>query len=199
MVARQRVIGEGTIVITYARGAAGALVGLVLALLPAGAGAQMPMSDQTTLTPAIVESFIASYPVVRETTDSLSQQYGIGDSGDDPSSAWQAWLGVGAAQGALNAACQSYGFQDFGQWVGTFVSIATAYAFAKEGQDTNAEMQQALADIQNSPNLSDAQKAMMVQQMQAVMGMMGIIMPPQENVDAVRPYIDQLTVLFDEA
>jgi hypothetical protein len=179
-------------------GAIGAVVVVACAaLLSTNAEAQMPTADRL-LTPAVVEAFISSYPVVKQTTDSLSQQYGI-DAGDEDPSAWQAWAGVAAAQGALNAACQGYGFSDFSDWVQVFVSVATAYAFAKEGPGTNAEMTNSIAEIQNNPSLSDAQKQMLIQQMQAVMGMMNMIMPPQQNLDAVAPYADQLAALFDDA
>jgi hypothetical protein len=86
-------------------GAVVAAVTVVLAVGPGAALAQMP--NQVPLTPAIVEAVIASYPVVKQTADDLSTQYGdVGSGGNDPGSAFAAWLAVGGAMGALNGAVQ---------------------------------------------------------------------------------------------
>ena len=181
------------------RGLVAAITLFLTALMAAVASAQMPTTaNQVPLTPALVEAFIASYPEVRASADGLSDQYGV-DAGDDdnPSTGWQAWLAVTGAQNALNAACQNYGFQDFQQWLQVFVAIGTAYAFV-QGGGMDAQMSQAAAQIQNSPGLSQAQKDMMIQQMQAAMGVVNAMMPPQGNLDAVTPYMPQLAVLFDD-
>ena len=172
----------------------------VTAVFAGNAGAQVPTTAQVALTPEIVGAFVASYPDVRGTADNLSDQYGV-DVGDDPDPAvaWQGWLAVTGAQGALNAVCQSYGFADFQQWLQVFTSVATAYAFATGGGDMNAQMTAALAQIQNDPNIPEAQKQLMIQQMQASMGVVAAIAPPQQNIDAVTPYVDQLAVLFEDA
>jgi len=179
---------------------AAAIVVALTSVFGSQAAAQAPTVEQVALTPEIVEAFIASYPDVRQTADGLSAQYGVdvGD-GDDPSTAWQAWLAVTGAQNALNAVCQNYGFTGFQQWLQVMVSVATAYAFATGGGDVPGEMAAAIQQIQDDPNMTEAQKQMMMEQMQASMAMMGAIMPPQQNIDAVTPYVDQLAVLFDDA
>lgn len=172
-----------------------AIVVILATPLVERAGAQ---SMQTPLTPQIVEAFIASYPQVKETATGLSQQYGVDTGGADVSAVWQAWLAVTAAQGALNAACQSYGFDSFASWISTLTSIATAYAFAREGGGVNDQMATAIANIQNNPNVPEAQKQAMIQAMQASMGALGAIMPSPENVEAVMPRLAELAVLFDD-
>jgi hypothetical protein len=72
-------------------------------------------------------------------------------------------------------------------------SVATAYGFAKEGDKMNAGMADAVKQIQDNKSLSDDQKKMMLQQLQAPIAAMA---PPPGNVDAVKPYLDQLAVVF---
>ena len=59
----------------------------------------------------------------------------------------------------------------------------------------NAGMANAIKQIQDNDSLSADQKKMMLQQMQAQMGSMAS-MAPAANIDAVKPYVDQLAVLF---
>ena len=82
--------------------------------------------------------------------------------------------------------------------VGVVISSSlTAYAFAKEGGGIDAGMDQALAEIQNNPSIPEAQKKMLIEQMKMASGAMSAIRPPQENIDAVTPYLEQLKPLFD--
>ena len=50
----------------------------------------------------------------------------------------------------------------------------------------------AVKQIQHNKSLSDDQKKIMLQQLQASMGSIGAMAPPPGNVDAVKPYLDQL-------
>ena len=177
-------------------GTLAAAVTMVAAVGPGTALAQMP--NQVPLTPAIVEAVIASYPVAKQTADDLSTQYGdVGSGGNDPGAAFAAWLAVGGAVGAMNGAVQPYGFADYQTWVGTLTSVIFAHTFAAEGGNMDAQMAEAIAQIQNNPNLSDAQKEMMLQQMQASMGAVAMMRPSPENVDAVAPYADQIAAMLD--
>lgn len=183
------------------RGLLAAVVSLTVAWsvsLPGVARAQM-MSG-VPLTPAIVEAFIASYPSVNATGEELNQQYGgTASGGDDPASAYQGLLAYTAATGAMNSAVQAYGFADFQSWLQVLTSVATAYAFlGEEGQGMDSQMAEAMAGIQSNPNLTAAQQQMMMQQLQLSMGMIAAMAPPQENIDAVAPYADQLAALFDD-
>ena len=173
-----------------------AAVVAVVAVGPGTARAQMP--NQVPLTPAIVEAVIASYPVVKQTADDLSAQYGdVGPGGNDPGAVFGAWLAVSGAMGALNGAVQPYGFADYQTWIGTVTSVVTAHAFAAAGGNMDSQMAEAIAQIQNNTSLSDAQKEMMLQQMQASMGAVAMMRPSQENVDAVAPYADQIEAMLD--
>ena len=153
---------------------------------------------QVNLTSASVQAFIASYPGVKATAAKLQKTYGspgAGQSGD-PAAAWGAWLAVSAAQGALDASVKAHGFDSFASWMEVLTSVATAYGFAKGGDQISAGMASAAKQIEDSKTLSDDQKKMMMQQLQASMGSISAAAPPQGNIDAVQPYLDQLAALF---
>jgi len=152
--------------------------------------------DPVILTPDAVATFITSYAAVKQGADDVGKRFGVAEDGATPSDMWGAWFGVTAAWGEMNALVAPYGYPDFLTWLKTTMSVAMAYTFAKEGGEMDANMAQALALIENNPSLSDDQKKMMADQMQASLGVLGAIRPPQENVDAVKPYLDQLATLF---
>lgn len=170
-----------------------AAAGLALVAFIVPASAQMP---QVELTSATVEAFIASYADVKATADKLRDQYG--DQGSaDATSMWTAWMAVGGAQGALDQAVKAHGFDNFQSWVGVMTSVGMAYGFAKDGGQIDANMAAAVKQIQDNPDLTDDQKKMMVQQITASMGAVAAIKPPQANIDAVTPYVDRLTEVFN--
>jgi hypothetical protein len=170
-----------------------AIAALALAAFVLPASAQMP---QVALTSATVEAFIASFNDVTSTADKLKEQYGDVGSGGDATSTFTAWLAVGQAQGALDQAVQAHGFDNFQSWIQVLTSVGMAYGFAKDGGQMDTGMAEAVKQIQDNPDLSDDQKQMMMQQIQASMGAVAAIRPPQGNIDAVTPYIDQLTTVF---
>ena len=179
--------------ITFIRRFVVAVATVAFATCIVPASAQMP---QVELTSATVEAFIASFGDVKTTADQLKQQYGDPASGGDAMSGWTAWMAVGGAQGALDQAVQSHGFDNFQSWIQVLTSVGMAYGFAKDGGQVDAGMAAALKQIQDNPDLTDDQKKMMVQQMTASMGAVAAIKPPQGNIDAVTPYLDQLTEVF---
>lgn len=96
----------------------------------------------------------------------------------------------------MDAAVRPYGFKSFKVWLDDTINIAMAYAFASHGAEMDAGMAQAAEQIKNNPSLSDAQKQMMLQQMQASMGSVNATRPPQGNIEAVKPYANQLASFF---
>ena len=176
-----------------------ALVAVGVFAVSASAAQAQGMPQSIPLTPQSVEGVIASYPGVRAAADALQAQYGdVGDDDGDVASAFSAWAAVSDAQGQLNAAVQPHGFPDYMTWVQTLSSVAIAYAYVREGGNMDDQTSQAVQAIQNNPNLSAAQKEMMMQQMQAMMGAIDSMRPPQGNLDAVSPYVGQLQQLFED-
>lgn len=159
---------------------------------PMAPAAQMP---QVPLNKTIIESFIASYPTVKTTADAVSKKYNIKTQGAQ-ASGWGAWMGASGAWGEMNAVVKPFGFDTFQTWLNATISIAMAFAFAKDGGQMDKQMADAMAKVQSDPNIPPAQKQMIMQQIQASAGSMGAIKPPQANLDAVKPYLAQLTPLL---
>jgi hypothetical protein len=154
-------------------------------------------TSDMTLTADVVQNFAASHADIRTKADELSATYSVPEGGS-ATAAWQAWMGVGGAKAELDGAVAAHGFTDFGAWLQAFSSIARAYAFAKDGGALDNDMAQALAQIQNDPNIPKAQKDMLLQQLQASAGAISSMRPSQENIDAVAPYVGQLSVVFED-
>ena len=81
----------------------------------------------------------------------------------------------------MDTVVKPYGFKNFKAWLDDTISIAMA-----------AGTTQAVEQIKNNPSLSDAQKEMMLQQMEASMGSVSAMRPPQGNIDAVKPCATEL-------
>jgi hypothetical protein len=95
---------------------------------------------------------------------------------------------------------KSYGYKDIPDWAMKTWTIAMSYAGLKLDKDTNPALQQALDDIKNDESLTEEQKAMAIQQMEAVMSAMGSYGAEgnEANMAVVKPYIEQLDAVFDE-
>jgi hypothetical protein len=177
----------------FARPLLGALVGFVIA---SASHAQVAALPQIELTPETVGKFVASYPAVKAKGEELQTQYGLPAdlSGTD---AWRAWAGVGGAKSQLDGVVGRYGFSDFSNWLGTLSATARAFAFAQSGSDLDSKMAEALTRIENDPDIPEGQKELMRQQLKHSAAAIAAMKPPQQNIDAVKPYADQLGRLFD--
>ena len=180
--------------------------GLAIALLGAGmigasavigkTGAAAQMTEDVALTGDMVENFIKSYPEVKAASEGIAQKYNL-DTGGEGAGAWAAWATATAAWGELDGVASSYGFDGFKQWLQVTMSIAKAYAFAEEGGGIDAGLAQAMEEIKTNPNIPEAQKKMLIEQMGGSMAAVGGMRPSQENIDAVAPYAGQLKALFE--
>lgn len=96
----------------------------------------------------------------------------------------------------LEGIVQEHGFSDLQQWSRTGDRIFRAWmAIEMQEQEPQAqrEIAAAMAEIDNSPHMTDAEKA----QMRAMMGgalsaMESAGSAPQEDLDAIRPHLDEL-------
>jgi len=161
------------------------------------AGAAQEGTASPLLTPATVEGFIASYPEVKARADELREQFDVPDQSSG-AAAWRAWADNEEARGKLDALVQAHGFQDFPSWVRVLSVTAQAYAFTESGEDFDARLSDALARIENDPNTSESQREMMRQQLQHSADAIAAMKPSQENIDAVKPYVEQLGQLFED-
>ncbi len=98
---------------------------------------------------------------------------------------------------------QQHGFEGVEQWSRIGDRILNAYVARQMGaqsKEVRQEMQQALAEIENNPNMTEAQKEQMRSMLAgAVSSVEAMTDVPQEDVRAIEPYMNQLNrTLQDE-
>ena len=163
-----------------------------LAVSPAVAQAQVELTED------MVKNLIASYPGVMEKADALQKKYGDANaSTQDPSAALMALMVYGDAAAELNGVVTPFGFTDYMNWIQVLSAVATTYAYYKDG-GIDSQMADAVKEIENNPNMTDAQKKVMLDQMKAASASMDAMRPPQASVDAVNAHITELDALFNQ-
>jgi hypothetical protein len=109
------------------------------------------------------------------------------------------------AKGAVkefDALVAQYGFSSFGAWLTVYYSTAMAYGFADPKNDLpqlEARLLRSLAAIQQNPKLSDEDKAKYTAAAREFLASYIALRPPPGNIEAVRPYQDQLRGLLGDA
>ena len=96
----------------------------------------------------------------------------------------------------LESMVQNHGFKNLNEWATTGDRIYSAWiAIEMEGQSPalRTEMQNALAEIENNPNMSAQQKAQMRAMMEAGLGFaQQASAAPSADIDAVKPHLGAL-------
>lgn len=171
-----------------------AAIGLIVWMTGSTALAQ---GEAVSLEGATVENFIESYDAVRETAGELSAQYDQSE-GSSVIGGWHGWMGEGGARSDLDDTVDAYGFADFGAWVEVLSAIARSYAFVTEFEEADIQISAAQERVQGDPNISEAEREMMLQQLEHTAKTIALMRPAQENIDAVKPHLAELAGFFEE-
>ncbi len=155
------------------------------------------MTQSVALNSDTVGRFVASFPEVRALSETLEQEFDVPRS-DSATENLGAFMQYQGAMARMNSIVGQHGFSSFMDWMQVMSSVVSAYTFAREGGGVDDQMAQAIAQIESNPNLTEAQKNMMRQQMAAASQSLTAIKPPQENIDAVSPYAEELKALFED-
>lgn len=106
------------------------------------------------------------------------------------------------AYSRLEELARDHGFSNLEEWASTGDRVFQAWmAIEMEQQNPAArqEMNAALAEIENNPDMTAEQKAQMRAMMESAMGaMQSASNAPPEDVEAVRPHADALRRLSDD-
>jgi hypothetical protein len=171
-------------------------VALIVATVPAAAQMGMPGEEQHLLTEEEVVAFIESYPEISVALETIEERYDLPDEeADSPADAMAAMGVYQEAMGELDAIVIPYGFEGFLHWTQVFSAIAVAYAYAMNG-GMDAQMAEALAAIENDPNIPEDQKEAMRQMFAGQAAMLAASAPPQENIDLVSENIEALDAIM---
>jgi hypothetical protein len=148
----------------------------------AQAPAGPPGFVEVPLTEAMIQSFIATYPMVKATTATIIARYNVtaAASLDDDT----ARLTLNAARNQLNAAVAIYGgYTDYEAWT----NIAMSVAFAVEragGRPVDPKIARLGTPVPGTGALP------------LPVPPAAALPPPAANVDAVRPYVAELQALL---
>lgn len=162
-------------------------------------GGTQSVPEQVPLDADRIERALASMPAMKEVRDGLEEKHGDLPEGGGPMGALQGLITNRAAMAEINAVVADYGFDDAVDWYQSVYSVMIAGVFAKDAEMMGqlSEMEAALDEIRNS-DMPQNQKDMLLQQMQAGMGMLLAMKPSEENLAAVRPYLDQIERVMEE-
>lgn len=103
--------------------------------------------------------------------------------------------------GEFSTIIAGHGFSNADRWgtLGDRVMKAYMTLELSEHGDPKAEMAETMAELQNNPHMSDAQKQQMMAMMQGSMMMMDLMAnAPPEDVEAVRPHKSLLRNAFSD-
>jgi hypothetical protein len=184
---------------------------LFLTLLTAGAVARAevapqareaaPPIAQAALNEDIVARFLASYPEVAEIAKKHDRDEIASRSTETRLKAIGALPELREAESELKDAIIRRGFDDVAQWSAVGQSVVLAYSYARAGRkpgEARSQMAEAVARIENSPHVSDADKKRFVALMQDSLGFVGAIEPPASNIEVVARMGDAVGAVLDQ-
>lgn len=177
--------------------AAALVLGVGLLLASAPAQAQLAAGSNYVLTPQIVENFISSYGPVRQRAEELGDENQSLPDDASPVDTFSAYLGAQGAMNELNGVTNQYGFSDFHDWLNAMSAIVSAYTFVQDGGGMDAQMAQAIAQVQNNPNMTQQQKDAILAQLGVATQSINAMRPSQENLDAVTPYANEIETMLE--
>jgi hypothetical protein len=155
---------------------------------------QRPYTE-VTLTPAVIQTFIQTYPVIRPQVETIGKKYNVAANRSAPDGGLGAYATATAASAEMNAAVAPHGYADFRAWINTTMTIMFATQWAVGGAQLDAMLNQSPRALPPGANLIPgfAQQQQQIQQGTAALAAMK---PSQASIDAVRPYVPQITPLL---
>jgi hypothetical protein len=159
-------------------------------------------AKQVTLTPKLVEQFIASFPPLVELADQLDDSHPLPPTTDEEEEGPE-YLLVDHLRNPqdlaqIREALAKYGFSTYAEWanVAHSVSIAADAAEPTAGPSDLADQKaQALAAIDKNESLTPAQKASRRQDVEDQFAALEEFIPLPGNVVVVKPYLDRIRAL----
>lgn len=107
------------------------------------------------------------------------------------------------AYGRLEDLVQDSGFNNLNEWAAIGDRIYGAWMaieMADQNPEANQEMQSAMAELENDPNMSDQQKAQMRSMMEAALGVTKMASEASPaDIEAVKPHVKALQAVTNDA
>ncbi len=176
-------------------------VALALGLsMPSMAQAQSSTSDagvaemQVTLTPDMVQRFIASWPDFRALGDKLAENRGVDPAAGTPTGAFAAWAKEADAKAEIDAVVAKHGFATLEDWIRAADSVMLAFSYDEE-ELSDERLAEILAEIETSPQVPPDQKAAAAEQVREYFAAARVLKPLPGNAETIEPFLDELAIV----
>lgn len=166
-----------------------------------------PLTFSQSLSESDVQAFIRSMQAMQPLQDKYQDVFDAEDN-DSDNIDFSRLMSDGIrrmkghpAYNEVESLVKQQGFSNIENWASIGDKVVQAWFALEMGAQSpqiQAEMNAAMAEIENNPNMSEAQKAQMRAMMQQGMSAMATgASAPEANKNAVRPYMDQLKAVMD--
>lgn len=160
----------------------------ILLVLPLTARAE----EEAALTKEQILGFVDSLPEMRAVGEAQeAEEMTPPPSPGGPLGGALAYMKGSQARGAFEAVAGRHGFSDLDAWAGIGTRVMMSYAMLESGttpEEMTAQVEAFRAQVDSDPNMSEQQKAMLMQHFAASGGAMLSHIPSRQDVEAVRPY-----------
>lgn len=159
----------------------------ILLVLPLTARAE----EEAALTKEQILGFVDSLPEMRAVGEAQEAEMTPPPSPGGPLGGALAYMKGSPARGAFEAVAGRHGFSDLDAWADIGTRVMMSYAMLESGttpEEMTAQVEAFRAQVDSDPNMSEQQKAMLMQHFAAAGGAMLSHIPSRQDVEAVRPY-----------
>lgn len=167
---------------------------------PSIAAAQSPETEavaqdmQVTLTPDMVERFIASWPEFKALGDKLAADRGVDPAAGTPTAAFAAWAKAEDAKAEIDAVAGKHGFASLEDWSRVADSVMIAFSYDEE-ELSDERLAEILAEVEASPQVPADQKAAAAEQVREYFAAARLLKPLPGNSETIEPFLDELNVV----
>jgi len=142
--------------------------------------------EQVKLTEDMVNRFLGSMGEVKALSKKYKDQMPKTHTRRDPMAGLTGFLQAKQARVEMQSILSKHGFSDFPNWLQVARTVMITYGFVKSGktpQQVNAQMQAAIAQIQNNPKLTPEQRAIILR---GFAPQMAQLQPTPENYELIK-------------
>lgn len=153
---------------------------------------------QVTLTPDMVQRFIASWPEFKALGDKLAADRGVDPNAGTPTAAFAAWAKAEDAKAQIDAIVQKHGFASLEDWSRVADSVMIAYSYDEE-ELSDERLAEILAEVEASPQVPADQKAAAAEQVREYFAAARVMRPLPGNSETIEPFRDELDTVAGAA
>jgi hypothetical protein len=162
---------------------------------PAVTGQQQSPYTQVTLTPAIIQTFLTTYPKIRPQIEAIGRKYNVKSTSGGFDGGLGAYATVTAAAAEMNAAVTPYGYPDVKSWLNTTMTVMFSAQWAVMGPLLDQTIAQGQGKVPAGPGLPAGVAATAQAQLQQGAAALAAMKPSDANIAVAKPYAAQIQAL----